>query len=57
MLPSRCSGTQPLRGHSEPDLPVMNEDGTPKWRMAPSPHGVYWKEGQKIGYQDAVPGR
>lgn len=35
-----------------PDLPVMNEDGTPKWRMAPSPHGVYWKDGQKIGYQD-----
>jgi glycerol transport system substrate-binding protein len=21
-------------------LPVMNADGTPKWRMAPSPHGV-----------------
>ena len=37
----------------KPDLPVMNEDGTPKWRMAPSPHGVYWKEGQKVGYQDA----
>ncbi|MFA8385204.1 MAG: extracellular solute-binding protein [Pelagibaca sp.] len=36
----------------KPDLPVMNEDGTPKWRMAPSPHGVYWKEGQKVGYQD-----
>lgn len=36
----------------KPDLPVMNEDGTPKWRMAPSPHGVYWQEGQKIGYQD-----
>ena len=36
----------------EPDLPVMNEDGTPKWRMAPSPHGVYWKDGQKVGYQD-----
>jgi glycerol transport system substrate-binding protein len=31
---------------------VMNEDGTPKWRMAPSPHGVYWKEGMKLGYQD-----
>lgn len=31
---------------------VMNEDGTPKWRLAPSPHGVYWKEGQKVGYQD-----
>ncbi len=37
----------------KPGLPVMNEDGTPKWRMAPSPHGVYWQEGQKIGYQDA----
>ncbi|MDC1399159.1 ABC transporter substrate-binding protein [Yoonia sp.] len=37
----------------EPDLPVMNEDGTPKWRMAPSPHGAYWTEGTKIGYQDA----
>ena len=33
--------------------PVMNEDGTPKWRMAPSPHGAYWSEGTKIGYQDA----
>ncbi|TCP43971.1 ABC transporter substrate-binding protein [Rhodovulum marinum] len=32
---------------------VLNEDGTPKWRMAPSPHGVYWQEGMKIGYQDA----
>ena len=35
-----------------PDLPVMNEDGTPKWRMAPSPHGAYWEEGMKVGYQD-----
>jgi glycerol transport system substrate-binding protein len=33
--------------------PVMNADGTPKWRMAPSPHGAYWSEGTKIGYQDA----
>ena len=33
-------------------LPVVNEDGTPKWRMAPSPHGVYWKDGMKLGYQD-----
>ncbi|MFS4438357.1 ABC transporter substrate-binding protein [Paracoccaceae bacterium GXU_MW_L88] len=32
---------------------VLNEDGTPKWRMAPSPHGAYWEEGMKIGYQDA----
>lgn len=36
-----------------PGLPVMNTDGTPKWRMAPSPHGAYWEEGQKLGYQDA----
>lgn len=33
--------------------PTVNEDGTPKWRMAPSPHGAYWEEGQKQGYQDA----
>ena len=30
----------------------MNADGTPKWRMAPSPHGPYWREGMKLGYQD-----
>ncbi len=36
----------------KPGLPVMNDDGTPKWRMAPSPHGAYWEEGQKLGYQD-----
>ena len=34
-------------------LPVVNADGTPKWRMAPSPHGPYWEEGVKLGYQDA----
>ncbi len=34
-------------------LPVVNADGTPKWRMAPSPHGAYWEEGMKLGYQDA----
>ncbi len=33
-------------------LPIMNEDGTPKWRLAPSPHGAYWEEGMKVGYQD-----
>ena len=36
----------------EPGLPIMNDDGTPKWRLAPSPHGAYWEEGMKIGYQD-----
>jgi len=33
--------------------PTVNEDGTPKWRMAPSPHGPYWEDGMKLGYQDA----
>jgi glycerol transport system substrate-binding protein len=37
----------------KPGLPVVGDDGLPKWRMAPSPHGVYWKEGNKLGYQDA----
>ena len=32
---------------------MVNDDGTPKWRMAPSPHGPYWSEGMKLGYQDA----
>ncbi|MCA1939514.1 MAG: ABC transporter substrate-binding protein [Caenispirillum bisanense] len=34
-------------------LPVVDENGNPKWRMAPSPHGPYWEEGMKLGYQDA----
>jgi glycerol transport system substrate-binding protein len=33
-------------------LPVVNADGTPKWRVAPSPHGAYWEKGMKLGYQD-----
>jgi glycerol transport system substrate-binding protein len=37
----------------KPGIPVMNADGTPKWRMAPSPKGAYWKDGMKLGYQDA----
>ena len=36
----------------KPDLPVVNADGSPKWRMAPSPYGPYWEEGMKLGYQD-----
>ncbi|QNM97951.1 ABC transporter substrate-binding protein [Chitinimonas koreensis] len=38
---------------TRPGLPVNNTDGTPKWRMAPSPHGSYWRAGTKLGYQDA----
>jgi len=38
---------------SRPDSPVMNSNGTPKWRIAPSPVGAYWDNGMKSGYQDA----
>ena len=31
---------------------TVDEKGFPLWRMAPSPHGPYWEEGQKLGYQD-----
>lgn len=37
---------------SKPGLPVTNADGTPRWRVAPSPRGAYWKAGMKLGYQD-----
>ncbi|MFQ5565747.1 MAG: ABC transporter substrate-binding protein, partial [Paracoccaceae bacterium] len=32
---------------------TVDANGNPLWRMAPSPHGPYWQEGQKVGYQDA----
>jgi glycerol transport system substrate-binding protein len=32
---------------------TVDAQGNPLWRMAPSPHGPYWVEGQKLGYQDA----
>ncbi len=32
---------------------TVDDDGNPQWRMAPSPHGPYWKDGMKLGYQDA----
>ena len=37
---------------NKPGLPVVNADGTPKWRMAPGPNGPYWKQGMQNGYQD-----
>ncbi len=61
------SGPVPAQGHiaqqifwytaftapmTEEDAAVVNDQGLPKWRMAPSPHGVYWEEGMKLGYQD-----
>jgi len=36
------------------DSPAMSDaNGDPVWRMAPSPHGAYWQDGHKLGYQDA----
>ena len=32
---------------------TVDDSGTPLWRMAPSPHGPYWEDGMKLGYQDA----
>jgi glycerol transport system substrate-binding protein len=32
---------------------TVDEEGNLLWRMAPSPHGPYWKDGMKLGYQDA----
>ncbi|MFX4223298.1 MAG: ABC transporter substrate-binding protein [Thalassobaculum sp.] len=32
---------------------TVDDSGKPLWRMAPSPHGPYWQDGQKVGYQDA----
>lgn len=37
---------------TQPGLPVMNADGSPRWRVAPTPHGAYWRKGMKLGYQD-----
>lgn len=37
----------------KPGSPVVGRDGKPVWRVAPTPHGRYWDEGMKVGYQDA----
>ena len=41
--------TAPL---TQPGIAAVDKDGNPKWRMAPSPHGPYWKTGMQNGYQD-----
>jgi len=32
---------------------TVDDQGMPLWKMAPSPHGPDWKDGMKLGYQDA----
>jgi glycerol transport system substrate-binding protein len=39
-------------GATKRGLAAVDLDGKPKWRMAPSPHGPYWKAGMQNGYQD-----
>ncbi|EPJ50997.1 MAG: sugar ABC transporter substrate-binding protein [Osedax symbiont Rs2] len=36
-----------------PGSEMLNSQGKPVWRVAPTPHGRYWEEGMKVGYQDA----
>ncbi|WP_336071517.1 ABC transporter substrate-binding protein [Nitratireductor rhodophyticola] len=31
---------------------TVDDEGNLLWKMAPSPHGPYWEEGMKLGYQD-----
>jgi len=38
---------------TSPESPVTDQNGYPLWRVAPTPHGRYWDEGMKVGYQDA----
>lgn len=38
---------------TSPDSKVTDANGKPLWRVAPTPHGKYWDEGMKVGYQDA----
>ncbi|MDZ7762455.1 MAG: ABC transporter substrate-binding protein [Desulfovermiculus sp.] len=38
---------------NSPQSPVTDAMGKPVWRVAPTPHGKYWDEGMKVGYQDA----
>ncbi|MEH6447335.1 MAG: ABC transporter substrate-binding protein [Oleispira sp.] len=35
------------------DSPMLDANGMPVWRVAPTPHGRYWSKGMKAGYQDA----
>ncbi len=37
---------------TQPGLSVVDPEGNPRWRVAPTPRGAYWREGMKHGYQD-----
>ena len=48
-----CGTFAAYKNYTKPGSPVCDGDGRPLWRVAPQPHGKYWEEGMKIGYQDA----
>src|SRR5690606_1832157 len=40
------------RDYTRANIAVVDSQGLPKWRVAPSPRGAYWRSGMKSGYQD-----
>lgn len=48
-----CGTFSSYPNYTTPGSPVCDAEGNPKWRLAPQPHGKYWEEGMKVGYQDA----
>jgi glycerol transport system substrate-binding protein len=38
--------------YTQPGSAMVDDEGKPKWRVAPSPRGAYWRAGMKSGYQD-----
>jgi glycerol transport system substrate-binding protein len=48
-----CGTFASYPGYHKAGSPVCDSNGNPLWRVAPQPHGVYWEEGMKVGYQDA----
>lgn len=48
-----CGTFASYPNYSKAGSPVCDKDGRPLWRLAPQPHGKYWQEGMKVGYQDA----
>jgi glycerol transport system substrate-binding protein len=48
-----CGTFSAYPGYTDAESPVTDDEGNPLWRLAPQPHGKYWEEGMKVGYQDA----
>lgn len=38
--------------YTQSGSPMLDAQGLPRWRVAPSPRGAYWQDGMKSGYQD-----